>query len=197
MKMIKISVVLFIIFILAGVAYSAEISTGVKAALNFPNLKGGHSELEDLSRTSKPGFSGGGYLRISSDDNILAIQPELLLTMTNIKITEEKGDKSNLHIFYLDVPLLLRGSFPLPVPNYFAPFIFTGPYISIKLKNIYRGDNHPSIKISNFNIGVLIGVGINLENISFEGAYVRDLTNYNDYLRYHSIKLMMSKKLGG
>ena len=194
MRLLKIVSVLFMIFLFAGIAYSAEISYGFKLAPAFSVIEGNHSGLGEFSSEEGLGFSVGSYARISTDDRILALQSELLLTYTRTKISmEDPSDNFNLRICYLEIPVMMKGAFPLPIGNYFAPFIFTGPLFGVKIADSSKG-NSSGLDVSPFELGVIVGAGVDFENISIEVRYSRDLKKIDDDLRKDVVHFFFSRK---
>ncbi len=118
------SAVLVLAVLCAGLSYS-QVGIGIKGGVNFANIGGADARTDSKSLT---GFAAGGYLEISLPV-LFTIQPEVLYSMKGFAV-ERQYDKHTIHFNYLEIPVLVKYSFPVPVVK---PSLYAGPAMGILL----------------------------------------------------------------
>jgi len=193
MRFLKAAIVLLTIFLFAGIAYSAEINYGLKFATSFTSVSGELPFPIKLRSNRNLGFSVGPYMRISTNDRILSFQPELLLSYgrTDVSLNYPPYD-INLETWYIELPLMVRGAFPMPTKGYFAPFIIGGPKVGLKLSDNVEG---LGMDLGLFDIAVVLGLGADFGENSIEVRYSRDMMIDDDEVRKGVVKIFYSRNI--
>jgi hypothetical protein len=111
---------------------------GVKGGLSFANLRGG----DVYNNSTTYGAIGGVFGRYTLTD-ILAVQPEVLLTMKGAKY-EADGIKSQQEINSIEIPVLVRAT--MPNEGKLKPSLFAGPAIGLLLSNKITNGEEIDIK---------------------------------------------------
>lgn len=88
-------------------SFAQTFQLGIKGGVNISNFTGGN--FENLDKKSLVGFHAGGFVSFFFGDN-LALQPEVLFSSQGAKL-ENAGDKQNLKVSYINVPVLLKYRF--------------------------------------------------------------------------------------
>ncbi|WP_200976761.1 porin family protein [Echinicola sp. 20G] len=167
MKRIQILILAFIL--LAGFQ-QVNAQTGIRAGWNYPEIKG-------ISSDGNSGFHVGFYKKISLL-GLVAVEPGIQYSQKGGKF-EDNGMTGTERLHYIDVPVLARLGF-IPLIN-----IFAGPQASFLVARNYEGSTDISSieELSKFDIGGVVGVGINLPlGFNVQGSYdfgFSDL-NYSD-----------------
>jgi hypothetical protein len=174
----------FIVFSL-GVVY-ADVSYGLKGGILYSSFSGSHSSLgnlENYEHKVRIGPQFGGFLHISKE-KMLGIQPELLITLKGEKYwNENTEDKLRISLYYIEIPLFFTVTYPLPTPLYIAPKIFTGPYFGFHIRA--GGDTEDiGINAGVVDYGVIIGIGINVQKITFEIQYGIGMASVSESLEF-------------
>jgi len=111
--------------------YQGNTGFGIVGGLNFSRLAlGDGNALADAKKRTT--FAGGVFFTLGLGD-ILAVQPEVLLTMkgTNAANPTQNfttGDLT-LNLDYIEIPLLVKGYIPTGNPN-LKPNVFAGPALA-------------------------------------------------------------------
>lgn len=93
--------------LMSATSFAQTFQLGIKGGVNISNFTGGN--FENLDKKSLVGFHAGGFLSFFFGDN-LALQPEVLFSSQGAKL-EDAGDKQNLKVSYINVPVLLKYRF--------------------------------------------------------------------------------------
>jgi hypothetical protein len=194
LKEIKIAVV-FVFFLLSPIlCFALDLSWGMKGELLFCGFSGGHPELKGFTGEDSNGIAAGGFLRISHED-ILSIQPEIILSVKGDTF-QQKTTREQIHLtqFYLELPVLLAVSFPLPVPGAPSPKIFAGPYLAIHLYStgtvMERG-----IDINPVDFGVVVGFCVEVQKLFFELSHSVGLVAVSGDLTYDTHFIAVGVKM--
>lgn len=144
---------------------------GVKAGANLGKING--QSFED---GFKLGYQLGGFAEIDFTKGF-GIQPELLFSQTNTKITDEPlsglqpGEK--IHLGYLSVPILLRFN---------AGKILTfnlGPQFGILVNNHQTTLENTKNAFEGGDFAMVGGAQVNLGSLRVYGRYVAGISNVN------------------
>jgi hypothetical protein len=183
MKEIAVAVIFIFPLLNPILCYALDLSWGLKGELLFCGFSGGHPKLQDYTGEDSNGIAAGGFFRISHED-ILSLQTELLLSVKGDKF-QQKTTKEQIHLtqFYLELPLLLAVSFPLPVKGTPAPKIFAGPYLGIHL---YSSGSvmDLGLDINPVDFGVIIGFCVEVQKLFFELSHSVGLVGVSGDLMY-------------
>lgn len=103
-------------------------SVGGIAGLSFSKAGGA-----DATTGSKvvTGFGFGAFVTVGFT-SVLAVEPQLLLVEKGLK-SEDNGLSATVKITYIQVPLLLKLRWPMRTGARWAPFIYAGPAIGLKV----------------------------------------------------------------
>lgn len=181
---------LLIIILAVGLSttfISAQTKLGLKLGLNFSNLYG-----SDVGETSSLlGISGGAYLSYMLSD-VLEIQPEVYFSRKGAKekgVTETETFDYDFALDYIEVPLLLKVSFPIE-KLLIRPTIFAGPAISFKTNaKISRVINGYVYDVSydyikSTEVSLILGAGMSVPSKhydwGFDLRYILGLTKIDD-----------------
>lgn len=93
--------------LMSATSFAQTFQLGIKGGVNISNFTGGN--FENLDKKSLVGFHAGGFVSFFFGDN-LALQPEVLFSSQGAKL-ENAGDKQNLKVSYINVPVLLKYRF--------------------------------------------------------------------------------------
>ncbi|MBD8487232.1 PorT family protein [Echinicola sp. CAU 1574] len=167
MKRIQILILAFIL--LAGIQQVYG-QTGIRAGWNYPEIKG-------ISSDGNSGFHAGIYHKISLL-GLIAVEPGIQYSQKGCKL-DDNGMTATERLHYIDIPILARLGF-IPLLN-----VFAGPQASVLVARNYEGSTDVSSldELTKFDIGGVVGVGINLPlGFNVQGSYdfgFSDL-NYSD-----------------
>ncbi len=171
------------------------ISKGIKGGLNFATV-GGSDAPPSLSTMN--GFAAGVYLELSLPGP-LSIQPEVLYSIKGFKLDLGALGSSTNTYSYVDIPVLLKFSLPVPVVK---PFIFVGPSLSLLLSAKEKDESpiagrsgETDIKdvTNKTDFGVVAGAGIKLSlvavDLSIDARYAMGLSKFDksDAKIYHRV----------
>ncbi|MCK4461905.1 MAG: PorT family protein [candidate division Zixibacteria bacterium] len=157
----RLMVVSLVATLVLAIPVAAQIGFGVKGGLNLANLTGADSEGFD----SKTGLVAGGFVKLNIAPN-LAIQPEVLFTQKGSKGDLGFGATAKFELNYIEVPVLLRFSFP--TTGELKPFLFAGPamaFIQTAEFTVEVSGQSASLDIANEksnDLGLVVGGGIEL-----------------------------------
>jgi hypothetical protein len=175
--------ILSLFLFVAHAGGALDFSRGFKGELLFCGFSGGHQELEGYKGLDSNGIALGGYTRFSYR-NTLSIQPELLLALKgDVFKNSETDDRIGLTQLYLEVPVLLAVSFPLPVSMHIAPKIFGGPYFGVHIFSTGKA-SELELGINPFDFGVVTGYGVEVGRVFIEISHSVGLVAIAGNLRY-------------
>lgn len=157
----RLMVVSLVVTLVLTNPVAAQIGFGIKGGLNVANLTGTDSE----GFVRKTGLVAGGFVKLNIAPN-LAIQPEVLFTQKGSKGDIGFGATATFEMNYIEVPVLLRYSFP--TPGDMDPFLFAGlamAFIQTAEFTVEAGGQSASLDIANEksnDLGLVLGGGIEL-----------------------------------
>lgn len=154
----------------------AGMGLGVKLGANYSYIEGSEltiDQFEDIENIT--GFVGGGFLNIGP--SFLQLQAEALFSMEGFSLANPDSTIQNtvIRTNYLNVPILARLNFDLPVV---APFIYGGINIGIPLDT--QTENQ-EIDLNDFDfnsVGLTFGAGVKvLGCIDVDLRFVKGVTD--------------------
>jgi hypothetical protein len=92
---------------MSATSFAQTFQLGIKGGVNVSNFTGGN--FENIDKKSLVGFHAGGFVSFFLGDNF-AIQPEVLFSSQGAKL-ESAGQKQNLKVSYINVPVMLKYRF--------------------------------------------------------------------------------------
>ncbi len=187
-------IAIFIAAMICGFSANAQVSFGVKAGISIAMQDIKYSYIaEDIKEAhihSVESVSGGIFVNIPVPGLPLSIQPELLYVLKGSDangIIYSEPFKDTIRLHYLELPILLKYSFPTPI---ISLYIFAGPVFNYLISNkgeeqytkpyIFSG---PASVVST-DFGTTVGGGINFDFLAtqctLDARYTFGLTNiYN------------------
>jgi hypothetical protein len=155
-----------------------SINFGIKAGLNFANLRPSGSTSPVFDWTNRTGFCAGAYLSFKLSD-YAAVQQEVLFSRKGLK--EDQVITSTFNLDFIEIPLLLK--FTLSPGGWISPCLSGGPFVAFKLDdNITTGVSVPPIK--KFDYGIAFAGGFDLKlggnTLTLEARYTMGLKNIAD-----------------
>ena len=182
-----------ILLLCSTMAFATEIDMGLKFATAFTGIRGEFMPGYGFSSDERLGFTAGPYIRFSTDDRILSFQPELHLSYLNTKLSMGYPPYShNLRIWYVELPLMMRGAFPLPTQSYVAPFLIVGPKVGIRLSD---NADELGVDLDTLAFAIEFGAGIDFGENSVEVRYARDVNAMAGDVKKHVIRLFYSRNI--
>jgi hypothetical protein len=174
----RCSAVLVLVVLCAGLSF-AQVGIGIRGGVNFANLGGADARTDSKSLI---GFAAGGYLEISLP-MLFTIQPEVFYSMKG-SIVEQGNDKATLHLNYLEIPVLVKYSLPIPVVK---PSLYAGPAMGILLSSKEKDESAglPTVETDLKDIttstdwGLVIGASANIAVITVDVRYTLGLATIN------------------
>ena len=137
-------------------APAGDLSYGVRAGVNF-------AKINNIDGDYKMGYCAGAVLNYSLI-SMIEIQPEILYSMKGAKHSD---DELEYNLTYLEIPVLVKLSLPLPIP--LLPDLYAGPYAGFRLKAEYEGEDI-SEDIEKMDYGVMFGGGFGISLVMLEVA---------------------------
>ncbi len=166
--------VIVIPFLLLSIGvFAQKFQLGLKAGANLSNLNG--VNWENAKSKAMFGFHGGAFINLLFGDNFM-LSPEALISSQGAKL-ETAGQKQDLKLTYLAVPVLLRYRFDGGF------YVEAGPQVSFKLS-----EKTGNIPIDNFakDLDLAIDAGIGYHGNSGLGIgarYVAGISKVGDFNR--------------
>jgi len=193
---ILISITVFIILV-NSVSFAVDFSYGIKGGILYSSFNGSHSGLADLENFDRNviiGPSIGGFIRLGIEE-ILFIQPELLFTLKGESYwNEATNEKRRVDLYYIEIPVFFAAAYPLPTSVHIAPRVFFGPYLGLHL--LSGGDTKDlGIDVNPLDLGLILGIGIDVENMLFEIQYGFGFTPISEDLTFLIKSVMIGFKL--
>ena len=163
----------------APVASAQDVQAGVKFGVNFADLSFKQTEgIEDLD--ARRGIVAGGFVVWPMTPSF-AVQTEALYSLRGASLSDQ-GVTGALELDYLDVPILARFS-TSPSTNT-KVHILAGPSFNFNLrartKATFAGETSEedfSDEIKPFETALVVGAGVEVARLLFEGRYSWGLTN--------------------
>lgn len=170
MKKTLIFLPLFVLIVLAGTAQGFHL--GAKLGANMDKIAG-----KSFSDEFKLGYHLGGFVEIDFSKT-LGIQPELLFSQTNTKVTDdldellEPGDEINLN--YLNIPILLRINASKLLT------LHVGPQFSILMNKDDNLLENGEAAFKSGDFAMVAGAQLNLGSLRVYGRYNIGLSDISD-----------------
>lgn len=161
------SLLLVILMISSVQQINAQVKSGIRLGLNYPNLT-------VLTPQNNNGYHIGSYIRFSLV-GIVALEPGFQYSQRKFPF-QSNFSSSKLTLKYLDIPVIFRLS-PLPFVN-----VFGGPQASVLVGKKWRGegDIDDLHGLSSHQIGAVAGIGIKLPlGFNVQGSYDFGLSDLN------------------
>lgn len=181
--MLKSLFTLLFVSIVSASAFSQDVSFtfGPKVGINFSSL---NHVGDGLSSSSKVGYTAGGFARVRVSH--FFIQPEVYYNYLNSDVsgtTTSGGVTTNVNLTVksndLVIPVLLGAIVGEDKLNF---RVYAAPLISFNLSNSgYTGiDNIKTANYNNSQWGGLVGIGVDLANITLDARYQAQFTAATD-----------------
>ncbi len=168
---------LFLGLLLASVTFG-QVSAqtfrfGLEAGGGISNFSGADAKNLSGSLSSRIGLVGGLFLQLNFGDSF-AIQPEVLYAQKGSQTTSGSNN-STFDLSYVEIPVLLK--LYLPTPG-IKPNIFAGGAVGFNTAANLVASGTPSAiaNISSSDVGVIGGVGVDIDKFSISGRYELGLT---------------------
>jgi len=156
MKNVTLSVL--VLFITLGL--SAQTSFGIKAGLNFDNMKVKDVQLKNNNST---GWHAGVLLNIKLPLG-LALQPEVLYSVKSLGWKNYQDSEAKLK--YIEVPVNLQWGIDLIL---LRPFVMASPYFSYLLSVGSSKNKWEGVKEVDYGFG--LGIGVDIWKLQVTGKY--------------------------
>lgn len=117
--------------LVSATSFGQTFQLGVKGGVNVSNFTGG--DFKDLDKQSMVGFHAGAFVNFFLGDHF-AIAPEVLFSSQGAKL-ENAGNKENIKVSYVNVPVMLKYRFTGGF------YLEAGPQIGFKVSE--KTDNLP------------------------------------------------------
>jgi len=153
---------------------------GVKAGINYANLKFEDNDLADVNFDQRIGFAGGIFM-VWPGNSQTALQVEALYSQKGTSLDNEEG-KGAIKVDYLDIPILARFS---SGPATKASFhVFGGPSIGFKLRAHGTGDfaedgddDDIGDDVETMDFGIVAGAGVDFGHLTLDARETWGLSN--------------------
>ncbi len=178
------SLMLIILLLSAVQQVDAQVKSGVRLGLNYPNLS-------VITPQDNNGFHMGTYIKFSLG-GIVALEPGFQYYKRKFAI-QSNVSSSEINLKYLEVPLLFRLSI-LPFVN-----VFGGPQASVLIGKKWRGEgDFDSLNgLSTHEMGGVGGIGIKLPlGFNIQGSYdfgLPDLEYQGQVINNRIFKISLGK----
>ncbi len=167
--------ILLILILAFAVTANAQVTTfGIKGGLTLASISG--DDTDDLD--SSMGFMVGGFAAIPLSPAI-SIMPEVYYAQKGAKFDAE-GTDVDVNLDYIDIPILLKYSI---VGDGATPYFLFGPSIGFNTTaEIAAEDESEDLGdfVSSTDIGLVFGVGVDIQKFLIEVRYDLGLSNIWD-----------------
>ena len=156
---------------MVSLANAQLVKFGIKGGVNVTNFKG---SVEEIKTESIVGFHGGVFLNFGLGD-VVALQPEALISTSGAKITTVSGSQAkDYKLTYMAVPVMLRIKPVGPL------FIELGPQFGFKI-----GDNLTDETVkeeyNNLDLAAAAGIGLQIKGFTIGARYIAGLNKVGDF----------------
>ena len=164
--------ILLFSLVAVGIAGNSQlIKTGIKGGINISDFNG---SVNNIKTESLLGFHAGLFFNIGLG-NIIALQPEALISTSGAKITDVNNTTTkDYKLTYFTVPVMLKIK---PVGPLYLEF---GPQAGFKI-----GDNITDETIeqefNKLDLSAVAGLGIQIRGISIGARYIAGLSKVGDF----------------
>ena len=171
----KILLVSLVMVLAVSAAFS---QFGIKGGIDLGTFSGADKSRNGVDPTHNTGFAGGISYRIGLIAG-LSLQPELMYIQKGA-IYEDPTDKITMKLQYLDIPVLVKFNFPIPV---LSPYIEGGvsygvPFLAKeKDEQITNGmtvsSSETTIKnVTKSDVSIVFGAGFDLLILDINARYL-------------------------
>lgn len=166
------NVLVFVVMLMACVSgFSQTFQLGLKAGVNVSNYTGG--DFSNVSKKALVGFHAGAFIAFQLGDHF-ALQPEALFSTQGAKI-ESAGNKQNLKVSYINVPVMAKYRFTGGF------YIEAGPQVGFKVS-----EDVPNMGIKDFakNLDLSVAGGIGFHSsmgLGIGARYIAGLSKVGDF----------------
>ena len=153
------------------------VEAGVKGGVNIANQTSNPDDQAPAD--SRTGLALGGFVGIPVLPN-LQIQPEALFMMKGGE-DSQAGSTSTYKLNYVEVPVLAKLGFMNQSPAH--PCLFVGPSIGFAASSkadVAGATVDLKDNTKPFDVGVVVGAGLDFQNVGLDVRYTRGVTNVND-----------------
>lgn len=184
-KKAKLFSLLLMILMISGVQHiNAQVKSGIRLGLNYPNLT-------VLTPQDNNGYHIGSYIRFSLA-GIVALEPGFQYSQRKFPI-QSSLSSTTVKLKYLEIPVIFRLSL-LPFLN-----VFGGPQASVLVGKKLRGegDLENLHGLSSHQLGGVAGIGIKLPlGFNVQGSYdfgLPDLSYQGQTINNRIFKISLGK----
>lgn len=175
----KLSILTVIMLLGISASMQAQINFGLRAGANVNKLS---FDLDDIKTSNMVGFMAGPILEVKIPIVGLGVETGLLYNMKGTTLKEVGNiDKETIRNHYLDIPINLKYSLPIPMLDL---HLTAGPYFSYALsgKSFKEAVSDVADLASdgdteNFDIGLNFGIGAKFSMIGVRAQYGLGLTD--------------------
>lgn len=176
------------VFLLAGVSDAAaqNYSGGIKAGINFSNVEFDGDGV-DVNFDSRKGLIGGAFV-VLPVSGAFGVQIEGLYSQKGATI-EEDGGEGRIELDYIEIPVLARFS-SAPGANATSFHVFAGPSFGFNIRARTEAEldgesesQDISDDVKGFDLGLVVGAGVELGRVVIDGRYTWGFTNINEDLQ--------------
>lgn len=173
-----------LLFLLNGtwwtpLASAQNVQGGVKAGVNFADLN--FREFDGVENPDKrTGIVAGGFI-VWPVTPVFAVQTEALYSQKGASVSSQ-GFAGELQLDYFDIPILARFS-TSPSPRA-RVHVYAGPSFNFNLRArttaTFMGETSVQDfedEIRTFEAGLVVGAGVEVARLLFEGRYAWGLSN--------------------
>ena len=152
---------------------NAQFRFGLKAGANFENIKLKNATVGTFKLDNSTGWQAGALFQIKVPGIGLAVQPELLYTVSKANVNNASND-----IHYFEVPINAQMGLDLKI---LRAYLQAGPYFGYAVK--LDGDIFKQ-EINKFDWGVGLGAGVELWKLQFDARYSWGLQNISSVKQF-------------
>jgi hypothetical protein len=169
-------VLLGVVFMLAfAIGTKAQVNVGIKGGANFSQLNGNNN----FNSSTLVGYQAGLFARFGGS---VYLQPEVYLSSTGGKFSDNNGYDANVRFTKLNVPLLVGFRFGKDDLNF---RLMAGPIYSYNIntsQNLSANFNAAYADFGHYNnstLGLQGGVGVDIGPITTDVRYEGGLSDVN------------------
>lgn len=142
----RVAIVASVMMLMAVMPAAGQVKLGIKGGITTTELKDKNSLLDKNKHTA---YTGGLLLDMNIPKVGLGLEVSALYRYSRDHVLESKKQSPKRH--YIDIPVYARYRLSIPgVEKYVAPLVFTGPNISVLVKDDseVKAENIQKTKVS-------------------------------------------------
>lgn len=144
---------------------------GIKGGVNVSNFNGGN--FHNIDKKSLVGFHAGGFVNFQFGDHF-SLQPEVLFSSQGAKL-EDAGNKENIKISYINVPVMLKYRFTGGF------YLEAGPQIGFKVSES-TGDQEINDFAKSTDLSIAGGLGFHSSSgLGIGARYTAGISKVGDF----------------